>query len=244
MDVAPPSRRRLTFGTWIGGDRDGNPNVTPEVTLEVIRLQHEHAIRDALDLVDELRHDLSLSTRLVRCRRAARSLAADLAALPEIDERYLRLNAEEPYRLKAICIRARSCAAPRPGSARRRRTSPGRDYRDGTDELIADLVLHARLACSPTGASWSPTGRSIGRSGPWPRWGLQLATMDIREHADAHHGPWASCSTGSASPTGATSRRAAPAARCWPRAGRPAPAGAHAARRSTRNRGAPSRCSR
>ena len=102
----PAGTRPLTFGTWIGGDRDGNPNVTPSVTWDVLILQHEHGITDALELIDYLRGLLSNSIRYTGAtEELLDSLRTDLELLPEISPRYKRLNAEEPYRLKATCIR-------------------------------------------------------------------------------------------------------------------------------------------
>ena len=182
----PPTARPLAFGTWIGGDRDGNPNVTPEISLRVLELQHEHAIRVALDAVDELRQELSSSTRLVGVSpELTASLAADLAALPEVEKRYLRLNAEEPYRLKATCIQqkllnTRSRLAPAPA-----RHSPGRDYADSSG-LLADLCLLRDSLLQHRG-SFVAHGRLERAIRSLSAFGLQLAAMDVREHADAHH---------------------------------------------------------
>ena len=104
----PPTRGPLSFGSWIGGDRDGNPFVTPEVTLRVVDLVRDHAVRDLLPVIDRLLEDLSVSERLNDVTPELRaSLDADLATLTELDPRYRRLNAEEPYRLKLTCIRAK-----------------------------------------------------------------------------------------------------------------------------------------
>ena len=60
-----PTQRPLRFGTWVGGDRDGNPMVSPLVTESVLVLQHEYGLRLLLDLVDGLIEELSTSTQIV-----------------------------------------------------------------------------------------------------------------------------------------------------------------------------------
>ncbi|HZE41252.1 MAG TPA: phosphoenolpyruvate carboxylase [Stackebrandtia sp.] len=184
---AEPSRTDtpLRFGTWIGGDRDGNPFVTPEVTARVLTLQHEHGIRAAEGAVDALISELSVSQRLRPATGDLMgSLAADLAALPELPERFRRINASEPYRLKARCIKAK-LEATRTRHADGTAHVPGRDYMDGR-QLLADLtVLHESLAAS-TGVL-AAEGRLTDAIRTVAAFGLHLATMDIREHAERHH---------------------------------------------------------
>ncbi|GAA3878267.1 phosphoenolpyruvate carboxylase [Streptomyces sedi] len=181
----PTDARPLTFGTWIGGDRDGNPNVTPSVTWDVLLLQHEHGIESALTHIDELRSALSNSIRNSGAsQELLDSLARDLELLPEITPRYKRLNAEEPYRLKVTCIRQKllntrqRLAADAPHSA-------GRDYL-GTGGLLADLAV-VRDSLRAHRGELIADGRVERLMRTIAAFGLQLATMDVREHADAHH---------------------------------------------------------
>ncbi|MFF2651801.1 phosphoenolpyruvate carboxylase [Streptomyces sp. NPDC058045] len=181
----PDDSRPLTFGTWIGGDRDGNPNVTPDVTWDVLILQHEHGINDALELIDELRGFLSNSIRYTGATEELLvSLRNDLDALPEISPRYKRLNSEEPYRLKATCIRQK-LENTKERLAKGTKHQDGRDYL-GTAELLHDLTLIQTSLREHRGALFADgrMNRTIRTLGAF---GLQLATMDVREHADAHH---------------------------------------------------------
>ncbi|GBQ03339.1 phosphoenolpyruvate carboxylase [Streptomyces spongiicola] len=181
----PPGTRPLTFGTWIGGDRDGNPNVTPQVTREVLILQHEHGITDALDAVDSLRALLSNSIRYAGAtEELLESLQTDLERLPEISPRYKRLNAEEPYRLKATCIRQKLVNT-RERLAKGTAHEQGRDYL-GTAELLHDLTLVQTSLREHRGGLFAD-GRLDRTIRTIAAFGLQLATMDVREHAEAHH---------------------------------------------------------
>src|SRR6266550_4302863 len=106
----PLEARPLRFGNWVGGDRDGNPFITPEVTLEVLASQHERGIAALIRIVDGLYRDLSSSVRVVEISPAlASSLKEDESALPQVFEQFRRLHAEEPYRLKCCFIRQRLC---------------------------------------------------------------------------------------------------------------------------------------
>lgn len=181
----PAETRPLTFGTWIGGDRDGNPNVTPAVTWDVLLLQHEHGINDALVLVDDLRAALSNSIRNAGAsQELLDSLDRDLTLLPEISPRYKRLNAEEPYRLKATCVRQKLVNT-RERLAKGTPHVDGRDYL-GTAGLLADLRLLQDSLRAHRGGLIAD-GRLDRAIRTLAAFGLQLATMDVREHADAHH---------------------------------------------------------
>ncbi|GLZ80972.1 phosphoenolpyruvate carboxylase [Actinorhabdospora filicis] len=182
---ATPPARPLSFGTWIGGDRDGNPFVTPEVTREVLLIQHEHGIRAAERALDSVIADVSVSQRLAEPSEALlASVAADLRALPELGDRFRRVNAEEPYRLKARAMRTR-LELTRARLAADGPHRPGRDYASAA-ELIADLEL-IRDSLATHHGGLIADGRVATAIRTITAFGLQLATMDVREHAAAHH---------------------------------------------------------
>ena len=179
-----PTATPLTFGSWIGGDRDGNPNITPEITKQAIVLQMGHSIRVTLEALDELRQALSVSTKLAGTSEPLlQSVAKDLELLPEIEPRFKRINVEEPYRLKATAIRHRLLLT-RDRHNNGTAHEPGRDYAN-TEELLNDLMLmyNSLLANRGELIAHGLLERTIRTVAAF---GVTHATMDVREHSGAH----------------------------------------------------------
>jgi len=175
----------VRFGTWVGGDRDGNPAVTADTTLAVLALQHEHALRLLVDHVAGLAGELSMSTRIAGISpELAESLAADRAALPGVWRRFGALNEGEPYRLKCAYIHDRLLTTGRRVAEDTPRTG-ATDYR-GPEELLADLAVMDRSLRAHAGTVIADGAlRRLMRI--VATIGFHLAVMDVREHAERLH---------------------------------------------------------
>ncbi|MBW3667413.1 MAG: phosphoenolpyruvate carboxylase, partial [Actinobacteria bacterium] len=172
----------LRFGTWVGGDRDGNPSVTPETTLETLTLQHDRGLTYLIGLIEDLAEELSVSSRLVEIsEEMADALDEDRRHLPEVYRREHRRTSGEPYRLKCSYIHQRLINTReriRGGGGPRR---PGIDY-SGPDELASELETIADSLAGARGELIA--GGALGRvSRAVEIFGFGMAVLDVREHA-------------------------------------------------------------
>jgi len=181
----PVGARPVRFGSWVGGDRDGNPNVTPEVTVAVLAQQHDLGIGMLLADIEVLITELSSSTQIASVSAELwDSLTDDAAVLPDVAARWGQLNAEEPYRLKAAFI-AQRLRNTRDRLAAGRFVVAPTEYSDAAG-LLADLELMRQSLLANRGdlaanGSLARLIRSV------TAFGFQLATLDIREHAQRLH---------------------------------------------------------
>ncbi len=98
----------LTFGSWIGGDRDGNPFVKPDTTRMAVRMQHQQVLREHLRRVIDLNLQLTHSSRLCQPSQPfLDSLARDEEQFPAIFQRRPNRFNHEPYRRKLYVMRHR-----------------------------------------------------------------------------------------------------------------------------------------
>jgi phosphoenolpyruvate carboxylase len=176
-NVELPSFFRM--GSWIGGDRDGNPFVTAEALASALRRQSERALTLYLDELHELGAELSLHTRLV-------SVSDEVAALAGGSPDHSPHRQEEPYRraISGIYARlsatARALGLPEP----RRRTVDAVPY-DSPGALIADLtVLQRSLEANGSAALARGRLRRIRRA--VDVFGFHLAGLDMRQNSDVH----------------------------------------------------------
>jgi phosphoenolpyruvate carboxylase len=180
----PRGLPRLTFGDWVGGDRDGHPFVTAEVTRHTLGELRLNALTLLQKRMTGLSARLSLSNRLQSAPPALTARSTALAGLlGERGQRAVQRNPDEPWRQFLNLLVARLPLDMSRTEAARLDDEPGR-YREAT-ELAADLQLlresllaigAGRLADSEV----SPLIRAV------QSFGFQLASLDVRQNSHFH----------------------------------------------------------
>ncbi len=166
----------LNFGSWIGGDRDGNPNVTPEMTVEALELMRVMCLRFLQERVELLAGRLSLSDRISGHAAGLESILEGGEKLyPELAAHLAAINPEEPYRRALTFIRERVRAT--------RRHERG-EYAQSA-ELLRDLRLVEQALCDG-GGSLTAAGDLHDVIRQVEVFGFHFARLDIREHARIH----------------------------------------------------------
>ena len=166
----------LRFGSWIGGDRDGNPFVTPETTLQTLGLLRDQCLRFLEGRLEMLAGRLSFSAR---SSGAAEGIDAILIHgdehFPALAERLDDLNPEEPYRRALSFVRERLRAT----------AADGAGAYGNASELLRDLRAVDR-ALRLDGGEFSAAGDLRDLIRQVEVFGFHFATLDVRQHAKIH----------------------------------------------------------
>ena len=176
----------LRFGSWIGGDRDGNPFVTAAVTEEALRAHQDLALRLLRRGIERLHGHLSATERRGVSAELEESLRRDAALFPDDAKRSDERYRHQPYRQKLLYVYRRLGAtleaSGRPWRADHR-LRPG--AYPSAAALLEDLHLLQRSLLAHRGERIAG-----GRLGTLVRqaeiFGFHLASLDIREHAGRH----------------------------------------------------------
>ncbi len=174
----------LRFGSWIGGDRDGNPFVTVAVTEETLREHKATALKLYQRGLDRMHGHLSASARYGITAGLAESLERDAELFPDEALRVSSRYPMQPYRHKGAYI-YRKLAATLEANQRPWRADhlPAPNIYRRVEEFIADLRLMQDSLRSHKGERLAH-----GRLGTLIRqaeiFGFHLATLDLRQHAD------------------------------------------------------------
>jgi phosphoenolpyruvate carboxylase len=170
----------LRPGSWVGGDRDGNPNVSPETLDYAVRRQAEIVLDYYLAEIHALGAELSLCDSLIAAGDSLQSLEA-------AEERISVHQRDEPYRRALATCYARMAATRTrllgAEPARRPRFS-AEPYRRPED-FAADLDVIAQ-SLTGNGNADLAEGRLLNLREAVAAFGFHLATMDVRQNSDVH----------------------------------------------------------
>lgn len=181
----------LRFGSWMGGDRDGNPFVRPETTIEAARLMRAAALEYYIREFERLSRRLSQSQRQVSITQALQdSLSHDASVFASVAAELEQRYPHEPYRRKCLLIAERLRVTLQVTNTHQPQWStnvhmqPHAIYADAP-ALIADvrlmyesLIAHAGQAVAH--GALHDLLRQI------EVFGLSFATLDVRQHSERH----------------------------------------------------------
>ncbi len=169
----------LRIGSWIGGDRDGNPYVTAEALDDALAMQNARAMRFYAGELDLLGSELSLDGRFA-------AVSDELRRLAEASPKDCRCRTSEPYRRAVAGIAARLAATARSPGAPSAAPAEGEavPYADA-GELASELaVVHRSLTAN--GSALLARGRLRRLRRAVDAFGFHLAALDLRQNSDVH----------------------------------------------------------
>lgn len=185
------ARRFISFGSWIGGDRDGNPYVSPEITVKALQFQQNLVLSKYRKDLEDLFNELSQSDNWVDLGQAIScSIEEERALLPkETQDRIEHRFMHEPLRQKVLIMQEkmkgkaeRAALSLGPGAIEtetRHCYQRSQDFRDDLIQLRDALRLSGALL---TLASVEKLIDSV------DIFGFHLAKLDIRQHSSRHSG--------------------------------------------------------
>lgn len=177
----------LSYRSWIGGDRDGNPFVTDKVTRQTLRIQRSEALRMHLQALKMLRRALSISSQLIKTpRRLTHSIEKDAETIM-LSSDIMRHYQYEPFRLKiSYMIRKLELLLEAEDEAFGQNVIAEAPIAYSSDDFIADLELLRRVLNQKNLRSLAD-GRQIRQLLVRARtFGFHLAALDVRQHSRLH----------------------------------------------------------
>ena len=175
-------RRWLSFGSWIGGDRDGNPGVTADVTAQVLRMNRRMAIKKLADSLYNLAGSITVSDRRAKfspvIRRMAEHCRASSDLMARVGQRYPR----EPYRIILSSLREQlmeqaDASLSEPADSKAARV---------TEADVRAILAAIETDLRRTNAAPLADGELKDALADVDVFGLHMARLDLRQHSAWH----------------------------------------------------------
>ena len=174
---ATPLPPIVRFGSWVGGDRDGNPFVTAEVTRETVAAHADQALQILYDAVDRVARMITVDEESTPPTATLRdALSNDAAAHPRLLAEVTKDSPNEPHRQKLLVVAARLDAT--------RREWAGLAY-SGPEEALEDLTL-VQDSLVAAGDARAAHGELQDVVWMLRTFGFHLAELEVRQHSSVH----------------------------------------------------------